>query len=571
MTLFRTFVYSAAFIGAGTQSMARSTASRAIPADIESRTREWLTKAEPFGVTGAIAMLRDTTVTLAAGFGPLAPQGGTIGPDTPFILASLSKQFTAAAIVRAVADGKLSLSDSIGRFFPDAPTPQRGITVQQLLTHTSGMVYLDPHMFDPAPDRAAFMRELISLPLDFAPGARWSYSNPGYAVLAGILERAEGRSFETVLTDRVFTPAGMHATTFVGRPVTGAPHGYQLGEDQGPMSDVPGADRAVGNGSIVSTARDLAKWEVALRTNRVLDAHWTTEVFTPRVSAGPGGRYAFGWNVLPTPRGTTLFYHAGDLGPFNTEFRRYADDNFTLIWLSNARLASGGTRTIVTRVVANMLNGAPVVMPPAVGARDTAYERAVGGRYVLASGDTLVVTRDERSLMIGARGASALLAMTGGATDSAASASAIAGALDALQKNDATLLRERLHPSLPSDDAIDGTRRLLAVLRDSLGAPLRFVPLGIVPSAPGSATVWVRITGSRRSLAAGFGLSGGRIIAFANPTELAAPTRLLHSADGKTQYVDFDAAASRTTRVTFTDGALSLTAGDTAPVTAKRG
>lgn len=307
-----------------TGSLRTPARGQGIPVDIESRTAEWLRRAEPFGISGAIAMLRDTTVTLAAGFGSLGPDGGRIGPDTPFILASLSKQFAAAAILRSAADGHLLLSDSLGRFFPEAPSPQRAITLQQLLTHTSGMIYLEPHMFDPAPDRTALMRELMALPLDVAPGTRYSYSNPGYAVLAGVLERAEGRAFESVMADRIFRPAGMTATTYLGRAVSGAPHGFQLGVDQGPMSDIPGADRAVGNGSIISTVRDLARWEVALRTNRILDRRWTTELFTPRVPAAAGAQYAFGWNVLPTPRGTTVILHAGDLGPVR---RLRSDDN----------------------------------------------------------------------------------------------------------------------------------------------------------------------------------------------------------------------------------------------------
>ncbi len=542
-----------------------------IPADIELRVREWLTRAEPFGISGAIAILRDTSMTLLAGFGPLGPDGGRIGPDTPFLLASLSKQFTAAAILRSAADGHLSLDDSIGRFFPDAPSPQRAITVRQLLSHTAGMVYLEPGMFDPAPDRAKLMRELVSLPLDFTPGTRYSYSNPGYAVLGGILEQAEYRPFQAVMTARIFEPAGMAGTTYMGRPVNGAPHGIQLGVDQGPMSDIPGIDRAVGNGSIVSTARDLARWEVALRTHRVLDEHWTTELFTPRAPTVAGAQYAFGWNVQPTPRGTTLIHHAGDLGPFNAEFRRYIDDGLTLIWLSNARLASGGTRDVVTRVVANLLNGVTVTAPPAVGTRDRAAERLVAGRYLLTGGDTLVVTADTGHLTIGATGSAAVLALGGGMRDTTAAAETIASALGALRSGDSVPFQQRLHPAIGAANAIAGTRNFLQSLADSLGSPLRFDPVGAIPGTPGRGTAWVRISGPKGSTVAGFGLAGGgRIIAFADPTDEAAPTTLLHSAEHRGQYMAFDPATMRTTRVAFDRAGLTLTVGDAAPVTARR-
>lgn len=528
-----------------------------IPANVEARLSDWLSLAEPFGITGAVAILRDTTVTLIRGVGPLGPEGGRIGPDTPFLLASLSKQFTAAAILRSASKGHLSLTDSIGKFFPDAPSPQRGITVQQLLTHTSGMVYLERGMFDPAPDRAAMLREMIAEPLQFQPGARWSYSNPGYAVLGGILEKAEGGPFETAMTREIFAPAGMKATTFQGRPASGAPHGYQLGADQGPMSEMPGADHAMGNGSIVSTVRDLARWEVALRTNRVLDPHWTTELFTPRVAAAGGAQYAYGWNVLPTPRGTTLIFHAGDLGAFNSEFRRYVDDKFTLIWVSNARLATGGTREVVTRVVANLLNGAPVVDPPGVLPTDPAGARKVAGRYLLTGGDTLVVAFEQGALSIGATGAEGVAALAGGVSDT--SAVPVAEAFAALDRGNDSLFRARLHPSLGAADAIDGTRRFLHSLADTLGASLRFDPIGAIAGTPGKGSAWIRISGPRGSLVAGFGLAaGGRIIAFADPSEVAAETPLKQSASKRNEFVAFDPATMRMTRVVFDGERMSV-------------
>ncbi|MES2304753.1 MAG: serine hydrolase domain-containing protein [Gemmatimonadota bacterium] len=542
-----------------------------IPADIEIRLERWLRMAAPFGMTGAVATLRDTSLTLAAGFGPLRPDGGAIGPDTPFLLASLSKQFTATAILRSAADGHLALSDSLAKFFPDAPAPQRNITIEQLLTHTSGMIYLEPRMFDPAPDRNALFHELLSLPLQAAPGGRFSYSNPGYALLAGVLERSEQTTFEQYLTTRLFAPAGMRATTFLGRPVTDAPHGVQLGVDQGPMSDIPGADRAVGNGSVISTVRDLARWEVALRTRRILDSTWTEALFAPRVPATGGARYAFGWNILPTPRGTTLIFHAGDLGPFNTEFRRYVDDKFTLIWLSNARLASGGTREVVTRVVANLLNGAPVVDPRDIAPRDVADERRIRGHYLLAGGDTIVVSATASGLTIGATGSIALRALAGGAVDTAATSRTIADALMAMQQGDASRLRDQLHPSLPVTGAIEGTRQLLTALADSFGGPLRVEPLGGITGTPGRAMAFVRIRGLRGAVVAGFGLAGGgRILTFADPATVAALTPLKRSAAGASQYVAFDPATMRTTRITFTSNALSITVDSGTAVVATR-
>ncbi len=547
-------------------AQATAMAGRPIPTGVETHLAEWLSRAEPFGITGAVAVLRDTVLTLAEGFGPLNPDGGHIGPDTPFLLASLSKQFTATAILQSAAAGHLRLTDSIAQYFPDTRGPVRHATIAQLLSHTSGMVYIEPGMFDPAPNRPALMRELLALPLDFEPGARYSYSSPGYAVLAGILEIAEHKRFEDVLTERIFRPAGMTHTTFMGRPVSGAPNGVQMGEDQGPMSDIPGVDRAVGNGSVISTARDLARWEVALRRHTVLDERWTRELFTPRTPAG-AGQYAFGWNITPTPRGTTLIYHAGDLGPFNAEFRRYVDDRFTLIWLSNARLASSGTRAVVTAVAAGFINGTPVTMPPLVAPRDTNAERSVSGRYVLPHGDTLVVTRTAGGVAIAAAGAEAVAAL-GGGEDAGGIASRVASALEALQHGNDSAFAGILHPAVGASGVAGRVRQLLSSLADSIGSPVRLAAVGFVPTGPGAGTAWVRARGPLASLMLSFGATGGRLIAFPNPTPYAAEQRLRSAPGGG--FVAFDPLSLRVTSVARSGDHIDVAFGGAAPVRAVR-
>src|SRR5262249_18517685 len=132
--------------------------------------------------------------------------------DDPFLIGSLSKQFTAAGILALEADGRLRVTDSLGRFFPDAPAATRGITLDQLMTHTAGLPYLTRRsMFESRP-RDSVMSEMLALPLDRPPGTRYAYSTPGYVLLAGVIERASGRRFEDFMRSRVFARAGLTRT-----------------------------------------------------------------------------------------------------------------------------------------------------------------------------------------------------------------------------------------------------------------------------------------------------------------------------------------------------------------------
>src|SRR5690348_45953 len=169
-----------ALIGVGAAST--SAAQTAEPAgvvvrgEVGARIDSFLTRAALHGLSGAIVVAQHGDVILRKGYGLADRERGTaIGPETPFFVGSLAKQFTAAAILRLAADGRLALSDSLGAFFAGAPADKRGITVRQLLSHTSGLPYLPSAGLFGAGTRDSVMREMLAERLEFTPGERYGY------------------------------------------------------------------------------------------------------------------------------------------------------------------------------------------------------------------------------------------------------------------------------------------------------------------------------------------------------------------------------------------------------------
>jgi CubicO group peptidase (beta-lactamase class C family) len=232
--------------------------------DLGRRLDSAVTAAERSGFSGAVLVVQRGTVLLERGAG-LAIES----PPTPFTRATVipigsnTKDFTKTAILQLVEEGRLSLEDSLGRFFPDAPADKRAITLRQLLDHAAGFP-IGVGSDDEVIGLDAWRRRLFAAPLEFAPGASRRYSNPGYSLLAAIIEQVAGTSYERYLAAHVFAPAGMQETGLAlphfdaGRLA----HAYTAGRDRGTMLDLPrDPDGAYwnlrGNGGLVSTLDDM--------------------------------------------------------------------------------------------------------------------------------------------------------------------------------------------------------------------------------------------------------------------------------------------------------------------------
>jgi CubicO group peptidase (beta-lactamase class C family) len=256
-------------------------------------------------------------------------------PGVAFWIGSMTKQFTALAILQLAEQGKLSLDDPISKFVQAAPSAWREITIRELLTHTSGIPnhtslpeWADQTWIDRSPeDLIRFIRDR---PLDFAPGTKFQYDNTGYVILGLIVQKASGQSLADYLSAHVFAPLGMTHTGFVGDQVLSRrASGY---ERQGThwLADLwVSPIRESGAGGIYSTADDLLVWDRALNDPKRSGLPDLTPMFTDY-----GHGYGFGY-VISTQDGHPVWWHNGHVAGFSSIIARYPEDRLTIIVLSN--------------------------------------------------------------------------------------------------------------------------------------------------------------------------------------------------------------------------------------------
>lgn len=293
-------------------------------------------------VPGAsLLVVRDGEALVNRGYGMSDLEHGVeAGPRTNFRLASVTKQFTAAAILLLAEDGKLGLDDPVRKWLPSLPSAADAIRVRHLLTHTSGLIDYEDLM---ATDYAGQIRDAGVLRLlekedrsYFAPGSSYRYSNSGYALLALIVERASGMTFQDFLRTRIFQPLGMHDTLAYVRGGPSVPHrafGYSHIDGRWVRTDQSTTSAVLGDGGIYSSIADLAKWDAALYDDRLLSDQSRQLAFSPhvRVTGEPyQAAYGFGWRIT----GDSL-WHSGETIGFRNVIVRYPRQRLTVVILSN--------------------------------------------------------------------------------------------------------------------------------------------------------------------------------------------------------------------------------------------
>lgn len=289
------------------------------------------------GFSGVVLAIRNNKVVLQQGYG-LANQelGNRNTPQTLFEIASLSKQFTATAILKLEQDGRLSIDDPIGQHLPGVPNSYETVTIHQLLTHTGGLPAGGPGR---GLDLEHAVRSYLDQPPVAKPGAKYSYSNVGYALLAGIVEQASGTSFEAYCRDMLFTPAGMTATGFCGQDFDNAKlaMGYSSRRDPPRLPNVdPYSPEEQfgyeyrGMGGVVTNAIDLARWCKALKDQTILEKSAKATLFTPVTKMN-----ACGWEVFNFPDGRQCIGHGGSVQGYTCKLWMFPEDQSLLLVLSN--------------------------------------------------------------------------------------------------------------------------------------------------------------------------------------------------------------------------------------------
>jgi len=307
----------------------------------------------------AVAVIRKGEIVKAQGYGLANIEHNVpVTPQTIFQSGSIGKQFTATVVMLQVEDGKLSLTDPISKFFPNAPDSWRGITVRHLLTHTSGIPDYNDGMLDYRKDYSE--DELVTfaatLALDFTPGAEWKYSNTAYQLLGIIVRRVSGSFYGDVLRDRVFKPLGMTTARIISEAeiVPNRAAGYRL--ERGELRNqawVSPALNTTADGSLYLSLQDMIAWDRGIRTGAVLRPESWQQIFTPvTLNSGRRHPYGFGFQV-DRIAGRNIQRHGGAWQGFQTYIARYGGDDITIIALAN--VAQALPQRVVDRVAAHLM------------------------------------------------------------------------------------------------------------------------------------------------------------------------------------------------------------------------
>lgn len=257
---------------------------------------------------------------------------------TNYRLASMTKQFTAAAILLLAQDGRLNLDDPVRKWLPSLPAAADAVTIRQLLTHTAGLIDYEDLIPADATEQVHDADVLRLLEREnrgyFEPGTRYRYSNTGYSLLSLIVARASGRDFASFLRERIFVPLGMYATLAYEAGVSIVPHrafGYSADGRGWTRTDQSLTSAVLGDGGIYSSIDDLAKWDAALYDTLLLSRESLAAAFTPATDTDdPEVRYGFGWRIT----GETL-WHSGETIGFRNVIVRFPRRHFTVIVLTN--------------------------------------------------------------------------------------------------------------------------------------------------------------------------------------------------------------------------------------------
>jgi len=376
-----------------------------IASDLDAIAASFYPAAEP---GAAVLVMKDRQVLLRKGYG-LADleQAIPIEPDMVFRIGSVTKQFTAAAILLLEQEGKLSVEDDLRKHLPDYPDlPQGGrtIAIAHLLTHTSGIrSYTDMQDFGKKMRDDMSVDEVIALfrdePLGFEPGEKYAYNNSGYVLLGAIIEKASGKTYEAYLREKIFEPLGMSQTYYgsASRIIPRRAQGYdgvnaEFGNAEYLSMTIPYAA-----GSLLSTVDDLAKWDRALSGTGLLSQASLDKWWKPfSLANGESIHYGYGWSIS-SYEGHPVVGHGGGINGFTCYLLRMPEDRVfvTVLTNRNDEKANPGVvaRKLAAAAVGKPVNESTVALEPGALAKH-------GGLFRTSEGARYLVTPDADRLLL---------------------------------------------------------------------------------------------------------------------------------------------------------------------------
>ena len=329
--------------------------------------------------------------------------GVPIEPDMVFRLGSLTKQFTAVAILMLAEQGKLTLDDPITKFLINYPTHDHLITIEDLLTHSSGIrSYTDMPEWLPLWRKDFKLQELIDLfkyqPMQFAPGKRWAYNNSGYILLGAIIENLSGQTYEQFIQQNIFDRLGMRHS-YYDNPLRIIPQrvsGYDKGPEVYTNADYLSMTQPYAAGALASTVDDLAIWDMALYTEQLLKQELLQRAFIAyRLLGGSSAFYGYGW-AISEYEGCQLIEHGGGIHGFRTYAIRVPDERVFVAVLSN----NGGVDPgLLAFQIAALTIGKPYEEPTPVAVSAESLAR-YEGVYQTQTADKRYITREDNRLFV---------------------------------------------------------------------------------------------------------------------------------------------------------------------------
>jgi len=524
-----------------------------VKGEIGARLDEYLTRITPFGFSGALLVARNGEILVNRGYGMAIREKGVANTaETVLNTGSLTKQFTAAAVMQLSMQGRLRTSDPISMHLEGVPADKTAITLRHLLTHTAGVIdsvgsdYVEAH-------RDETVRQILAAPLEFKPGERFQYSNAGYTLLAAILEKVSGQSYEDFLDQHLFQTAriaftGYRKPRWSERVVA---HWYVGEQDNGTPLEKPYPYwNVIGNGEILSTTDDMYRWHLALLGEKVLSAEAKNELFTPFLND-----YAYGWDSLQTARGLLIQHDGGSALGSSAELRRYIDAKVVTMVFCNQSYRGFVLFQPIRDKIERLAFGGTVEIPPAVRPASPAELKKFEGDYRIspsarlrarvANGALEVTPLDQQAID--------LLFFSQPASPSRQDLNQRAEAVIAAALNGDF---QPLARDVAAPETLERLRHRIALgmerFRESTGALKGAQAKGTEPFQDDSVATLVELKGERGSAAFRVMWQGGKIAGL-RPTRSTEPasTPFLPLSDGELAGYDLDMARNIRLAVSF--------------------
>lgn len=367
----------------------------------------------------AVIAVKDGQVVHRKGYGLANLELGVpVEPDMVFRIGSITKQFTAVAILMLMEASQLALDDPLTRFLPDYPTQGQVITIEHLLTHTSGIKsHTDMPEFFKHIRMDMSVDEMIAVfkdqPMQFAPGEHWAYNNSGFFLLGAIIEKVSGQAYAQFLQERIFNPLGMSHTYYdtAQRIIPRRAAGYERKPEENPTAGPLGYVNAeylsmtlpYAAGALASTVDDLSVWDAALYTDRLVRPESLQRAWTPyRLADGSSTGYGYGWS-LSAYAGRATIEHGGGINGFICQALRIPEEHAFVAVLTNTTYRSGAVEPLALKIAGQVI-GQPYLEPQAVQL-DGELLKNYPGTYRRGEGEqreewTFALEQDRLSLQI---------------------------------------------------------------------------------------------------------------------------------------------------------------------------